>query len=96
MGQTEETHEQLIACSSVEAVALLVCEESGSRMGKWLILVPSGSNYRRIGITLLPSIAGNGGESFEEKDLLGGDHEFLRGTDLEFTARAVTRTLVLE
>jgi hypothetical protein len=86
---------QLMGEPSLDGVALLLGEGSEESMGTWLILVPVGRHFRRVGITDFVGHRGWGHKpEFTENDLQSKDHGFLQRTDGEFTARAHRRTLL--
>jgi hypothetical protein len=94
----ESSSQSMMALNTLNLVALLIDDGRAEkkRMRKYLVLVPHGSHFRRIGIT-----NGHGDEYSLEghhpgAGLSSKQWEFLQRTDDDFFAGKVRRTLILE
>jgi hypothetical protein len=77
----------------LNVLALLVAEEVGASMGEYLLLMPSGTHYRRVGIARRPF---SNDPAFEEADSLSKHLDSLQRSDSDFIARSTRRTIILE
>jgi hypothetical protein len=76
-----------------DVMALLVAEEDEASMGEYLLLVPSGTHYRRVGIARCPD---RYDPTFTEADTLAKHLDSLQRFDSDFIARSTRRTIILE
>jgi hypothetical protein len=94
----ESPRRSMAALNTLKSVALLV-DEGDAKLkirAKYLILVPHGSHYQRIGITDGPGDECSFEDPRPETEWSSIRFEYLQRTDDDFFAKKVRRTLILE
>jgi hypothetical protein len=89
----EENLCQQISHGNFDVIALLVAEDDEKSMGEYLLLMKSGSHYKRVGIARCPAmydLTVTKAESFSK------DFDALQRFDSDFIARSIRRTVILE
>jgi hypothetical protein len=94
---TGKRPQSMMAFNTLNPLALLVDEGNPAKniMGTYLILVPNGSHFHRVGINVRYGRKHQFDDRRPKEDLSSKEWEFLQRSDDDFFARKRKRTLIL-